>query len=139
MAIKRTSNAHWEGTGKEGKGNLTTASKVLDQTAYSFLTRFEDEKGTNPEELLAAAHAGCFTMKLAFVLQAANFVPNSLDTRCTIVMDNGSITESQLHVVASIDQISDEEFASFVKEAEENCPVSKLFKAEITASYELKA
>ncbi|GAB3954418.1 OsmC family protein [Spirosoma harenae] len=139
MAIKRNASAHWEGSGKDGKGSVTTASTVLDKTQYSFNTRFADGVGTNPEELVAAAHAGCFSMKLAFNLQEAGFTADSIDTQCTITLDpsSGSITESHLVVKASVPGIEAEKFQSLVDDAEANCPISKLFNTKITVEASL--
>jgi osmotically inducible protein OsmC len=135
--MKRTSKAHWQGNGKDGKGHLTTQSTILNKTQYSFSSRFEQGIGTNPEELVAAAHAGCFAMQLAFNLQGANFTPKDLITDCEITLDNGSITSSHLTLKATVDGISDDEFAKLVKNAEQNCPISKLLNAKITVSYTL--
>jgi osmotically inducible protein OsmC len=134
MPIKRKASAHWEGSGKDGKGTVSTASTVLNQTQYSFNTRFADGVGTNPEELVAAAHAGCFSMKLAFNLQGAGFTADSLDTECTITLDtdSGSISESHLVVKASVPGIDAEKFQTLVDDAEANCPISKLFNTKIT-------
>src|SRR4051812_27138870 len=99
--MKRSATANWKGSGKEGKGTVTTDSKVLNNNQYSYLSRFESGAGTNPEELIAAAHAGCFSMKLSFVLGAAGFTPDNIDTTCTITLENGAITESHLSVSAS--------------------------------------
>ncbi len=135
--MKRRSQAHWQGSGKDGKGHLTTQSTVLNKTQYSFSSRFEQGIGTNPEELVAAAHSGCFTMKLAFNLQAANYTAKDLITDCDITLDNGAITSSHLTLKATIDGISDAEFAKLVKDAEQNCPISKLLNTEIKVSYTL--
>ena len=135
--MKRQATAVWNGTGKDGKGNLTTQSTVLNKTQYSFASRFEEGVGTNPEELIAAAHAGCFTMKLAFNLQAAEFTPGELTTNCKITLDNGTITESELTLKATVANISEEKFAELVKDAETNCPISKLLNAKITVEYQL--
>lgn len=131
----RNATAVWNGSGKEGKGTLTTASTVLSQAQYSFNTRFENGIGTNPEELLAAAHAGCFSMALSFGLGKMGFTPDSIETRGEITLDpaQGAITKSHLIVKAKIPGITKEQFNQAVKEAEGNCPVSKLFKAEITS------
>ncbi|MBD2757414.1 OsmC family protein [Spirosoma validum] len=139
MQIKRKASAHWEGTGKEGKGTVSTASTVLNQTQYSFNTRFADGVGTNPEELVGAAHAGCFSMKLAFNLQEAGFTADSIDTDCTITLDpgTGSISESHLVVKASVPGIEPEKFQSLVDDAEANCPISKLFNTKITVEASL--
>jgi osmotically inducible protein OsmC len=130
--MKRNATAVWNGTGKEGSGNLTTQSTVLDKTQYSFKSRFEQGVGTNPEELVAAAHAGCFTMKLSFVLQEAGFTADEIETKCDINFENGAITESHLTVKAKIPGISEEKFQASAKDAEENCPISKLLKTNIT-------
>src|SRR2546430_16949148 len=108
--MKRTSTANWKGTGKDGKGTLTSASTVLNNTQYSFNSRFAEGVGTNPEELIAAAHAGCFTMKLSFVLGEAGFTPDSLETTAHITLDNGVITASHLVLKAKVPGISKEQF-----------------------------
>jgi lipoyl-dependent peroxiredoxin len=130
--MKRNAIAVWNGTGKEGNGHLTTQSGILSKTQYSFNTRFADGIGTNPEELVAAAHAGCFTMKLSFVLNAAGFTADSIETRCDITLDNGAITESHLDVKATISGISAEQFDAAVEDAKANCPISKLYNTNIT-------
>src|SRR5438270_13311996 len=106
----RNATAVWNGAGKTGNGNLTTASNVLKQTPYSFNSRFENGQGTNPEELVAAAHAGCFTMKLSFVLGEAGFTPESLETKCSITFENGSISKSHLSVKGKVPGISEDKF-----------------------------
>jgi len=135
--MKRTSQAHWQGSGKEGKGHLTTQSTVLNKTQYSFSSRFEQGVGTNPEELVAAAHAGCFTMKLAFNLQAEGFTADALDTSCEIDLVDGSIVSSHLTLTAKVDGISEEAFEKLVKDAEANCPISKLLDTDISVSFTL--
>lgn len=129
----RTANAVWNGSGKEGNGHLTTQSNVLNKTQYSFNTRFADGIGTNPEELVAAAHAGCFTMKLSFVLNAAGFTADSLETKCELEFLDGAITKSHLIVSAKVPEISDEQFQASVKDAEANCPISKLLNTAISS------
>jgi lipoyl-dependent peroxiredoxin len=129
---KRKATAIWNGSGKEGSGHLTTHSKVLDKVQYSYLSRFEEGIGTNPEELIAAAHAGCVSMKLSFILGAAGFTPDQIETHCTITIDNGTITESHLKFSAKVKGIDKDKFDSCVLEAKETCPVSKLLKANIT-------
>src|SRR3954465_10351105 len=104
----RNATAVWNGSGKEGNGRLTTGSTVLNNTQYSYKSRFEDGVGTNPEELIAAAHAGCFTMKLSFVLSGAGFTPDRIETNCIIALENGSITTSHLQVTAKVPGISKE-------------------------------
>lgn len=130
--MKRNATAIWNGTGKEGNGTLTTESKTLDNTQYSYLSRFESGVGTNPEELVAAAHAGCFTMKLAFVVGAAGFAPQKIETRCDITLADGAITESHLHVTATVPGISKEQFDTALEEAKTNCVISKLYNTNIT-------
>ena len=135
----RKATAVWNGTGKEGTGNLTTQSTVLNKTQYSFNSRFADGVGTNPEELIAAAHAGCFTLKLSFVLGESKFTPESLETTCEITLENGVITKSHLKVSGKVSGVSDAEFQAAVKNAEENCIISKLLKTEITSEAVLVA
>ncbi len=132
--MKRHANAIWEGTGKEGKGSLTTKSTLLSDAQYSFRTRFEDGVGTNPEELVAAAHAGCFSMKLAFILNGAGFTANKIDTRCDITLDvpAGEVTNAHLTLNASVDGITAEKFAELAEEAKVSCPISKLLNAELS-------
>ncbi|MES2645650.1 MAG: OsmC family protein [Bacteroidota bacterium] len=132
----RTANAVWNGSGKEGNGTLSTQSTVLNSAQYSYKTRFEDGIGTNPEELIAAAHAGCFTMKLSFVLGAAGFTPDSLNTKCEITFENGAVTKSHLIVEGKVPGISKEQFDASVKDAEANCPISKLLSPAIAISSE---
>lgn len=129
----RNATAVWNGSGKEGKGQLTTGSGVLSNTSYNFKQRFENDPGTNPEELVAAAHAGCFTMKLSFVLGEAGFTPENLETRCDITFEGGAITKSHLVVKGTVPGITKEKFEEAVKNAEQNCPISKLLKAEISS------
>jgi lipoyl-dependent peroxiredoxin len=133
----RNATAVWNGAGKTGNGNVTTASKVLDQTPYSFTSRFENGQGTNPEELVAAAHAGCFTMKLSFVLGEAGFTPESLETKCEISFENGAITKSHLIVKGNVPGISKEKFDECVKNAEQNCPISKVLNTAISSEANL--
>lgn len=130
--MKRQSTAVWNGTIKEGKGHLTSQSGVLNQTPYTFVSRFENDNGTNPEELMAAAHAGCFTMKLSADLTTAGYNPEELTTTSTITLLNGVITKSDLVLTAKIDGITNEEFQKIAKSAEETCPVSNAYKLEIT-------
>ena len=139
--MERKASAIWQGSLKEGKGAISTESGVLKQTQYSFSTRFENGKGTNPEELLAAAHAGCFTMAVSNELGKLGMTPTKLETTATItlekVSDGLSITKSHLDLVADIPAANKEKFEAAVKTAEKGCPVSKLFKAEITVSARL--
>lgn len=132
MKIVRNSSAHWAGSGKDGKGTLTTASTVLNATQYSFNTRFEDGIGTNPEELIAAAHAGCFAMQLAFNIQGAGFTADTLDVKCAVTLEDAGITSSKLTLTASVPGIDKAKFDELVDHAEKNCPISKLFNTRIT-------
>ena len=130
--MTRNATAVWQGTGKEGKGTLSTQSNNLNNAPYSFSSRFEDGAGTNPEELVAAAHAGCFTMKMSFILVAAGFTADKLETKCDITLDSGAITSSHLTLKASIPGISKEKFDECVADAKTNCPISKLLNTSIT-------
>lgn len=140
--MQRKATAVWQGGLKDGKGVLSTESGTLKQTSYSFCTRFENETGTNPEELLAAAHAGCFAMALSNELGNVGMVPKSLNATATITLDKVSggfgITKSHIDLIADIPGANKEKFEAAVKAAETGCPVSKLFKAEITVSAKLK-
>lgn len=130
--MKRNATAVWNGSGKEGSGHLTTQSTTLNKTQYSFSSRFENGVGTNPEELVAAAHAGCFSMKLSFILGAAGFTPDEINTRCDITLADGAITESHLTVSAKVPGISKEQFDAAVADAKANCPISKSLNSNIT-------
>ncbi len=136
--MKRKATAVWNGTIKEGQGHLTTQSTVLNETQYSFNSRFADGIGTNPEELLAAAHAGCFTMKVSADLTEAGFTPEKLETTSVISLDNGKIVESALTLNAKVSGIADEQFQEIAKGAKENCPVSGAFSFTITLSATLE-
>lgn len=135
--MKRTATANWKGSGKDGKGTTSTQSGVLSNTQYSFLSRFEEGIGTNPEELIAAAHSGCFTMKLSFVLNEAGFTADNIDTKCLITFENGAITQSHLEVSATVPGIDEAAFSNAVLDAKENCPISKLLNTTITIEYKL--
>ena len=132
----RRAKAVWRGTGRAGSGDLSTDSGVLAKTPYSFKTRFENERGTNPEELIAAAHAGCFTMALAFALQASGYTPSELSTEAAVSLDPDGpgfrISRSALTLRASVPNLDQATFTRLAKDAEQNCPVSKVLKAEIT-------
>jgi osmotically inducible protein OsmC len=134
----RHASAVWNGSGKEGKGQLTSASGALNNIPYSYRMRFENEPGTNPEELVAAAHAGCFTMKLSFVLGEAGFTPDNLETKCEVSFENGSVTKSHLIVKGSVPGISKEKFEECVQSAKANCPISKLLNTDISAEGSLQ-
>ncbi len=130
----RTATAHWQGNLKEGKGTLSTQSRILDKTNYSFKTRFEEgENGTNPEELLAAAHAGCFTMSVASILDKKGLTPVKLDTNAILTLEGLAITAIHLSITGSVKGLNADEFATVVKEAEQNCIVSKALKVAITS------
>ena len=137
----RKAKAVWRGTGRAGNGDLSTDSGVLAKTPYSFRTRFENEKGTNPEELIAAAHAGCFTMALAFLLQGAGYTPTELGTEAAVTLEPEGqgfrISRSALTLRARVPSLAEADFARMAKEAEQNCPVSKVLKAEITLDAKL--
>ena len=137
--MDRSATAIWQGSGKEGNGNLTTQSTVLSNSQYSFSSRFESGIGTNPEELIAAAHAGCFNMKLSFVLGNHGFTPDQLETTCVVTIEDGKVTGSKLKLVAKIDGIDESTFQESVKDAEENCPISVLLNTEITVDSSLVA
>lgn len=130
--MKRSATAVWNGSGKEGNGTLTTQSTVLNKAQYSYNTRFADGIGTNPEELIAAAHAGCFTMKLSFVLGEAGYTPDSLETTSFVSLENGSIVGSHLVVKAKVKGISKEKFEECAANAKVNCPVSKALHLSIS-------
>lgn len=128
--MKRHSTAIWNGTGKEGSGHLTTASKVLNKTQYSWKSRFEEGIGTNPEELLAAAHAGCYTMKLSFLVTGTGVAPEHLETRCDVTLENGTITKSELHVKGKVPGMSAEDFKKLAEQANVECLIGKNFVCE---------
>ena len=134
--IKRNASAKWSGSGKEGKGSITTQSGVLSDTPYSFSRRFGDEKGTNPEELIAAAHAGCFTMALAFQLSGAGHAPEQLETKADVSLEQveggWKIAAVALTLKAKVSGLSQDEFKRLAETAKANCPVSKVLNATIT-------
>ena len=138
--MKRTANAVWNGSLKEGKGKLTTQSNVLKDTKYNFNSRFGEDKGTNPDELLAAAHAGCFAMALSNILGNAGYTPDSLDVTATVTMDVNKLelTGSHLTLKAKIPNIDQAKFEECAKTAKENCPVSKALSLEITMDAKLE-
>jgi osmotically inducible protein OsmC len=140
--MKRNATAVWSGDLKNGKGSLSSDSGVLKETPYSFKTRFEGTPGTNPEELIAAAHAGCFTMALSAALQGAGFTADRLQTTATLSFENvpatsWTITAVHLTTVAKIPRITAEKFAEVAAGAKANCPVSRVLKAEITLDAKL--
>ena len=133
--MKRKATAVWNGTIKEGSGNLTTGSTTLNKTQYSFNSRFEEGVGTNPEELLAAAHAGCFTMKLSAELSEAGFNPESLETEATITFEEGKVVLSHLSLKAKVAGIGDGDFREIAKRAKDTCPISVAFSFPIELEY----
>src|SRR5260221_3326001 len=138
----RKARAVWRGTGRDGDGELTTDSGVLSETPYSYRTRFENQKGTNPEELIAAAHAGCFTMALAFQLQTAGYTPSELSTEAAVSLDpegqGFKISRSALTLTADVPGLDQETFDKLAEAAEKGCPVSRLLNAEITLEKTLR-
>lgn len=135
--MSKYATAVWTGTGKEGTGALTSETGKLNNTPFTFATRFGEAKdGTNPEELIAAAHAGCFSMKLSFVLNEAGFTADKIETRCDITFGEGMISKSHLTVKAAIPGISKEKFEECAANAKENCPVSKSLSSSIQITME---
>lgn len=130
--MKRKATAVWQGSGKEGKGHVSTQSSILNKTQYSFNSRFAEGTGTNPEELIAAAHAGCFAMKLSFVLGEAGFTPDELNAECTITLGDSAITESHITLKGKVPGISKEKFQECAEEAKKTCPISKSLNTNIT-------
>ncbi|PQB06717.1 OsmC family peroxiredoxin [Polaribacter filamentus] len=140
MKFTRKANAAWTGSGKDGKGSITTGSKVLDRTQYSFHTRFEDgEKGTNPEELIGAAHAGCFAMQLSFLLNESNFTATTLYVDAVVTFEDGAITKITLHLEGDVPNIDAEQFQQIAHKAKEVCPISKVLNTEIELKITLKS
>jgi lipoyl-dependent peroxiredoxin len=135
--MKRTASAHWEGDLKTGKGNISTQSTTLNKTQYSFGTRFENGVGTNPEELLAAAHVGCFTMQVGASLAKAGFIATSLDTVATITLEGTTITGIHLVMTGKVPNVSASQFADITKDAEKNCIISRALKIAITSEASL--
>lgn len=138
MNVRRAS-ATWKGTGKEGSGTVSTQSKALDNLQFSYGSRFEEGVGTNPEELVGAAHAGCFSMKLSFLIVADGFVAESINTSAKVTLDQGKITTSELTVSAKVPGMSAEQFAAAAQNAKENCPISKSLNVDITLNATLEA
>lgn len=140
--IVRSASAHYSGMGKDGKGSVSTQSGVLEGQPYGFNTRFADGKGTNPEELVAAAHAACFTMALSFALAKAGYAEGELDTTAKVSLDQEGegfrISKSALTLTASVPGIEEEEFGRIADDAKANCPVSKLLNADVTLERTLK-
>lgn len=135
--IKRYSTAVWKGGGKSGQGVLTTQSGILHAVSYNYASRFEQGEATNPEELIAAAHAGCFAMKLAFNLEAAGYTAQLLEVTATISLQEGKIIESHLQLKAQVPDIDADKFATLVNDAKQHCPVSRLLNTNIRLTYSL--
>ena len=139
----RSGSARYEGLGKDGKGVVSTQSGVLSDQPYGFGTRFGDEPGTNPEELIAAAHASCFTMALSFALAKAGFSDGTLDTSAKVTLDKEgdgfAVTRSDLTLKARVPGIAQDQFDQIAQEAKAGCPISKLLKAEITLEHSLES
>jgi len=135
MAITRTATARYEGTGKDGKGSLTTQSGALENQAYGFTTRFGDERGTNPEELIAAAHAGCFTMALSFALAKEGISDARLETTARVRLEQDGegfkVTRSDLDLAADVRDFDEDRLRSLAEDAKKNCPISKLLDADM--------
>ena len=136
MKFSRNASANWKGTGLEGAGSVSTQSKVLDETQLSFKTRFENGIGTNPEELVGAAHAGCFTMQLSFLISEAGYVPGNLDTQAKVFFEDGTITKIELDLKGKVPELSKDEFLALADKAKQICPISKLLDTDIQLSAE---
>ncbi len=130
--MKRNATALWTGTGKEGTGSLTTQSNLVKNLPYTWATRFENAAGSNPEELIAAAHAGCYSMKLSFLTEKAGLKSDSIETICTVDLENGAIINSHLVVKAKIAGCTSEQFAAISEEARATCPISKSLSCTVT-------
>jgi osmotically inducible protein OsmC len=141
--ITRTASARYEGLGKEGKGHVSTQSGVLADQPYGFNTRFENAPGTNPEELIAAAHAACFTMALSFALAKEGLTVGTLETSARVTLDKEGdgfkVSRSDLNLVATVPGIDAERFAAIAADAKANCPISKLLNAEISLEHQLRS
>ena len=139
MKIIRRASAIWKGTGKEGSGTVSTQSTVLNNAQYSWETRFAEGVGTNPEELVGAAHAGCYSMKLSFLIVAAGFVADSINTSAKVTLEDGKISHVQLDVTAKVAGMSAAQFVAAAQEAKSTCPISKSLTAEIDLNATLEA
>ena len=141
--IKKTASAHWAGNLKQGKGTISTESGALNKTPYGFNTRFEDQPGTNPEELIGAAHAGCFSMAFSMLLGEENFTPDSIDTQTTVTLekqdDGFAVTAVHLKMTARIPGISQTQFEEIANKAKVGCPISKLLNADISLDATLQS
>lgn len=134
--MDKTASAHWQGNLKQGKGTISTQSGALKDNPYGFNTRFEEQPGTNPEELIGAAHAGCFSMAFSMLLGEENFTPDSIDTNATVTLEEKSdgftVTAVHLEMTARIPNIDQAKFDEIANKAKEGCPISKLLNADIT-------
>jgi osmotically inducible protein OsmC len=138
MKFTRNANANWKGSGKDGIGTLSTESLILNKTQYSFETRFENGTGTNPEELIGAAHSGCFTMQLSFLLDEKGFTEKDLTTEAKVTFEDGNISKIHLELIGSVKGLDKNTFEEIATKAKEVCPISKLLNTEITLSVTLK-
>ena len=137
MKFTRKASANWKGSGLEGTGTISTASGILDNANHTHKTRFKDAPGTNPEELIGAAHAGCYSMKLSFVLGEAGYTADDISTDATVYFEDGAIVRVHLNTVVSVPGMSAEDFAAAAENAKENCPISKSLTAEVTLEAKL--
>jgi lipoyl-dependent peroxiredoxin len=135
--MKRSATAQWKGSGKEGEGKLNVQSGVIKNKKYDFRSRFDDGTYTNPEELVAAAHAGCYSMKLSFILGAAGFTPSRIETTCTVTLESGAITSSHLEVKVKVPKLKAKDFPQYAEDAKANCPISKALSTEITMNAQI--
>lgn len=137
MKFTRKASASWQGTGLEGTGHVSTGSGVLDNAPLTHKSRFKDQPGANPEELVGAAHAGCFCMKLSFVIGGMGFTAENLSAKAKVTFENDSIAQVHLDVEGSVPGMTAEQFAEATADAKENCPISRSLKAEITMDAKL--
>ena len=137
MKFTRQASANWKGTGMEGIGTISTQSTTLDKAQLSFKTRFAEGVGTNPEELIGAAHAGCFSMQFSFLLNEAGFTADNIDTIAKVTFEDGTITTITLDLMATVPNITEEQFQTTALAAKEKCPISRLLNAEITLTAKL--
>lgn len=135
--MKNNATAFWKGKGASGEGKLTTKSKILSEVPYSYKTRTQWDNATNPEELIAAAHAGCFAMKLAFTLESAGYSPEEIIADCEVTFEGGEIKSSHIKVKVKVSEIEKTEFDELISSSGKNCPVSKLFNTQINVNAEL--
>ena len=135
--MKNTATAIWKGKGASGEGTISTKSKILSEAPYSYKTRTQWSNATNPEELVAAAHAGCFAMKLAFTLESAGYSPEEIIADCEVTFEAGEVKSSHIHVKVRVSQIGKAEFDDLISESGKSCPISKVLNAEMNVSAEL--